>query len=364
MASHSPAHPFPHQAAPSQSLSATAGVSRRTALAAVPALGLASLSGAALLLPRAAHAQTPAGIRLQSWPLKASTQTGIHDIAPASDGGVWFSAQRSGHLGWLDPTTGKTELIALGKGSSPHGVIAGPDGAAWLTDGGQNAIVRVSWPARQVKVYPLPAGTPYANLNTCAFDGDGDLWFTGQSGYVGKVDVRTGTVTVKDAPRGRGPYGICATPKGDIWWCSLAGNFIAQIDRKTGISRIVEPPTERQGARRVWSDSKGRIWVSEWNSGNLSMHDPALGQGTNSWKTWKAPGNEPHVYAVYVDSKDIVWASEWSNNAMLRFDPASEKFDVIPLPRAAASVRQILGRAGEVWLPESGTEFVTVIRTG
>lgn len=353
-----------HSSAPSRDLSDSPGISRRTAVAAIPALGLASLSGAALLSPRSAHAQTPAGIRLQSWPLKAPSQTGIHDIAPAPDGGVWFSAQRSGHLGWLDPTTGKTELIALGNGSSPHGVIAGPDGAAWLTDSGQNAIVRVSWTARQVKVYPLPAGTPYTNLNTCAFDGDGDLWFTGQSGYVGKVEVRTGTVTVKESPRGRGPYGICATPKGDIWWCSLAGSFIAQIDRKTGTSRIVEPPTQRQGARRVWSDSKGRIWVSEWNSGNLSMHDPALGQGTNSWRTWKAPGNEPRVYAVYVDNKDIVWASEWSNNVLLRFDPASEKFDVIPMPRAAASVRQILGRAGEVWLPESGTEFVTVIRTG
>jgi virginiamycin B lyase len=82
-----------------------------------------------------------------------------------------------------------------------------------------------------VTVFPLPAGTPYANLNTCAFDNDGDLWFTGQSGYVGKVAVRTGQVTVKEAPRGRGPYGICTTPAGDVWWCSLAGSFIAQIDR-------------------------------------------------------------------------------------------------------------------------------------
>jgi virginiamycin B lyase len=114
----------------------------------------------------------------------------------------------------------------------------------------------------------------------------------------------------------------------------------------------------------VWSDSKGRIWVSEWSSGNISMHDPALGTGASSWKTWKAPGADPHVYAVYVDHKDIVWASEWSNNAMLRFDPGNEKFEVIPMPRANAAVRQILGRAGEVWLPESGTEFVTVIRTG
>ncbi|SDM54762.1 virginiamycin B lyase [Polaromonas sp. JS666] len=73
---------------------------------------------------------------------------------------------------------------------------------------------------------------------------------------------------------------------------------------------------------------------------------------------------DPDAYGLHIDSKDIVWASEWSNNAMLRFDPASEKFDVIPLPRANAAVRQILARPGEVWLPGSGTGFVTVIRTG
>lgn len=330
-------------------------VTRRTALLALPA---------GLFWPGTSGAQSPNDTRLQSWPLNTPRPTGIHDLAPAPDGGVWYSAQRSGHLGWFDPRTGQSELIALGSGSSPHGVIAGPDGAAWLTDGGQNAIARVSWPAREVKLFPLPAGTPYSNLNTAAFDGDGDLWFTGQSGYVGKVAARTGVVSVKPSPRGRGPYGICATPQGEVWWCSLAGSFIAQIDRKTGESRIVEPPTAQQGARRVWSDSRGRIWVAEWNSGNLSMHDPAKGTGPASWRTWKAPGrSDPRVYAVYVDNKDIVWAAEWSNNAMLRFDPASEKFDVITLPRASANVRQILGRAGEVWLPESGTEFISVIRT-
>jgi virginiamycin B lyase len=333
-------------------------VTRRTALGALCA---------SLLVPSAGRAQTLGFTRLQSWPLKTPRSTGIHDVAPAPDGGVWFSAQRSGHLGWFNPRTGQSELIALGSnssGSSPHGVIAGPDGAAWLTDGGQNAIVRVSWPARELKLFPLPAGTPYANLNTCAFDGDGDLWFTGQGGFVGKVAVRSGVVSVQESPRGRGPYGICATPKGEVWWCSLAGSFIAQIDRQSGASRIVEPPTPRQGARRVWSDSRGRIWVAEWNSGQLSVHDPALGTGAGSWRSWKAPGSHPQVYAVYVDNQDMVWASEWSNNAMLRFDPGSEKFDVITMPRPGANVRQILGRPGEVWLPESGTEFISVIRTG
>ena len=58
-----------------------------------------------------------------------------------------------------------------------------------------------------------PDGAPYANLNTAAFDGDGDLWFTGQSGFVGKVQAKTGQVSVKQAPRGTGPYGICSTPR-------------------------------------------------------------------------------------------------------------------------------------------------------
>ncbi|HET7729440.1 MAG TPA: hypothetical protein VFK48_05360 [Usitatibacter sp.] len=325
-------------------------INRRRALGAIGAVGLA-----AVLPGRAAAADS----RLQSWPLKTPRRTGIHDVAPAPDGGVWFTAQASGDLGWFDPRTGRTELVPLGMGSKPHGVIQGPDKAAWITDGGLQAMVRVSWPDRAVRAFPLPQGTPYANLNTCAFDGDGDVWFTGQSGVIGKVEVGTGKVSVWDAPRGRGPYGICSTPSGEVWYCSLAGSYIARIDRRTGQSIVVEPPTPGQGARRVWSDSRGRIWVSEWISGNLSVHDPAAG----SWRTFKLPGESPRAYAVYVDERDHPWVAEWAGNATYRFDPASEKFERFDMPRPGANVRQILGRKGEVWLPESGTEHISVIRT-
>jgi virginiamycin B lyase len=318
-----------------------------------------ALGGAAPGLP----AQSAPAPRQQSWALATPSPTGIHDVAPAPDGGVWFSAQRSGHLGWFDPKSGRTELTALGRGSSPHGVIQGPDRAAWLTDGGLNAIVRVGWPDRTVRAFALPAPTAYANLNTAAFDADGDLWFTGQGGVVGRLAMKTGQVSVRDAPRGRGPYGICATPAGEVWWCSLAGSFIARIDRRTGESQVVEPPTRNQGARRVWSDSRGRIWVSEWNAGQLSVHDPAARTPAQAWRTWKLPGDSPRCYAVYVDEHDIVWASDFVGNAVWRFDAASEKFDRFGFAREAVGIRQILGRPGEVWLPESGTEHISVIRT-
>ena len=38
--------------------------------------------------------------------------------------------------------------------------------------------------------------------------------------------------------------------------------IIARIDARSGRARIVEPPTAGQGARRIWSDSRGRLWVT------------------------------------------------------------------------------------------------------
>jgi virginiamycin B lyase len=283
---------------------------------------------------------------------------GAHDVAPAPDGSVYYTGQAKGFLGRLDPKTGKDENIPIGSGSAPHGVVVGPDGAAWITDGGLNANVHFDPKTRKFDYFMLPPQLPAANLNTGVFDKDGIYWFTGQNGVHGRVDPKTGKVDTWKSPR-RGTYGITVTPKGDIWYASLAGNHIARIDPATGNATVVEPPTPNQGARRVWSDSKGRIWVSEWNSGNVSMHDPADG----SWKAWKLPGANPRTYAVYVDDKDKVWLTDFSANAIVRFDPLTEKFNAFPSDKAGANVRQVNGRPGETWGGESGNDRLVVIQT-
>jgi virginiamycin B lyase len=282
---------------------------------------------------------------------------GPHDVAPAPDGGVWYTAQRTGELGYLDPKTGATRMLKLGSGSAPHGVIVGPDGAPWVTDGGLNAIVRVDPSSNEVKVFKLPG--PNANLNTTAFDRDGILWFTGQSGYFGHLDPKTGTLKVMQSPRGPGPYGITTTPDGAIYYASLANSHIASVDLKEDIATPIDPPTRGQGARRVWSDSKGRIWVSEWNVGQVGLYDT----GSRTWKEWKLPGANPMTYAVYVDDHDIVWLTDFGANAIARFDPTTEKFTSYPHAQPNAAVRQLLGRPGEVWGAMSGQDKLLLIRT-
>ena len=275
-----------------------------------------------------------------------------HDVAPAVDGGVWYTAQRRGALGWLNPETGETREIPLGPGSAPHGVIVGPDGAPWITDSGLNAIVRVDPTTDEVVVFALPADRPNANLNTAAFDNSGLLWFTGQNGVYGRLDPATAEMRVFDAPRGPGPYGITSTPDGDVYFASLAGSYVGRIDVETGDVTILEPPTAAQGARRVWSDSSGRIWVSEWNAGQVAVYDPA----SESWQEWRLPGANPRAYAVYVDELDTVWLSDFGANAIVRFDPETEEFESFDLPGSPGDVRQLLGRPGELWAPESAAD--------
>jgi len=300
----------------------------------------------------------PAEVQVREYPIPKGIYA--HDVwaDPRPDGPVYISGQRGGVLAILDPKSGEIETIKLGEGSAPHGVVMDRAGDVWLTDGGQNAMVRWSPGSKQITKFPLPADRGYTNLNTSTEGAGGLHWFTGQNGIYGRVDPKTGDVKVWDSAKGRGPYGIHATPDGTVYFASLAGNHIARIDAATGAATMIDPPTSGQGARRVWSDSKGVIWVSEWNAGNLGRFDPK----TNAWKTFKAPGSAPKVYAVYVDEEDKPWVSEWSQQVMMRFDPATEKFDMYKSGTGVANVRQIHGRKGEVWTPESAADKIVVYR--
>ena len=162
---------------------------------------------------------------------------------------------------------------------------------------------------------------------------------------------------VFDAPRGAGPYGISAAPSG-VYFASLAGSYVGRIATATGSVTVLDPPTRAQGARRTWADSKGRVWVAEWNVGKVAAYDPASG----TWKEWTLPGARPMAYAVYVDERDLVWLTDWGANALVRFDPARESFESFAHPRAGANVRQLLGRPGEVWGAMSGQDRLVVAR--
>jgi len=344
----------PASAQPSTAAPTSAPASATSSPApAKPAAGSAGPSADA-----AASAKPAGEVRLQEFPVPRGEHP--HDVAPTPDGMVWYTAQVTGEAGKLDPATGQSKQIKLGQGSAPHGIIVGPDKALWITDGGLNAIVRVDPATEEVRRFPLPEGQKRADLNTPTFDARGRLWFTGQNGIYGRLDPASGKVDVFDAPKGRGPYGMASTKDGSVFYVSLAGSYVGRIDPDTGKASLLQPPTPNQGSRRVWADSRGRVWVSEWDGGKLAVYDPPA----NSWQEFAVPAGTQRalVYAVYVDERDNPWVTEWRTNALVRYEPARNVFTAFPFPSERAEVRQIAGRPGEVWGAESGTDKLVVAR--
>src|SRR5205814_10199761 len=119
------------------------------------------------------------------------------------------------------------------------------------------------------------------------------VWVGGRGGYMGRLDPAVGVVQPLDAPRGPGPYGISTAPDGTVYFASLAGSYLGRIDGDDGSVTVIEPPTPGAGVRRVWADSTGRLWVAEYNVGQVGMYDPATG----TWRAWKLPASGARAYA-------------------------------------------------------------------
>ena len=86
--------------------------------------------------------------------------------------------------------------------------------------------------------------------------------------------------------------------------------------------------------------------------GQVALYDPS----SDKWREWELPGTGPRAYEVFVDTDDLVWLSNFGKNSVVSFDPKSEGFVVYALPISPSNIRQILGRPGEVCLPESAAD--------
>ncbi|AFY62634.1 streptogramin lyase [Synechococcus sp. PCC 6312] len=284
---------------------------------------------------------------------------GTRDVAPDPDGSVWFNGQWSGVIGHLIPATGEVKLYPLGRGSHPHGVIMGPDGYLWICDE-VNAIVRFDRKTHEVKRYnlpPFPHTMGYGNLNTPVFDGKGILWFTAQNGYYGRLDPRTGDIKIFPAPLGYGPYGMTATPKGDVWYTSLAGNYIARINTTTFLPEVFTIPERiANGSRRIWSDSQGNIWITTWGTGALMRFNPV----SKLWDSYKLPGLGPRGYSTYVDNQDKVWSSDFGTNSIHQFDPVTNSFTIFPGNKQNVQTLQMNGVGDRIWAGQQGVDQIVL----
>jgi virginiamycin B lyase len=320
-------------------------------------VGRVEAAGWARLRDRAGiAARTAGGVSVREYAVPAGTRPSA--VAPVPRGtAVWFAAPGTGQLGRLDPASGGTELVDLGPGARPAGLVVGADGIPWVADAGRNALVRVDPATRGLQRYPLPRGRAQADLGEVAFDRKGMLWFTGRRGVFGRLDVRSGGMEVFDSPRGPGPQGIVATGDGEVFYASTAGGYLGRVDVETGATEVIEPPTSGQGLRQVAVDLRGRVWLTQERAGRVAVFDPVAG----GWREWRLPGPSPRPAGLWPDATGVVWLSDPGANSVVAFDPMTERFTSVPLPTSGSDARELRGRGDELWAAAAGTDKLVML---
>jgi virginiamycin B lyase len=273
-------------------------------------------------------------------------------------GNVFFAASNLGAIGRIDTESGAVTYMPLPSGAKPRGLALARDGKIYALDGASDAIVSQDIRTGENRRYAMPNGTSHLELQMGAFDGHGRLWFTGYSGWYGRLDPVTGKVKLYQAAGGRGPFAIAADREGGIWYASYVGNYLARVDINSGKSEMFPLPSDADGPKGIAIDGRGNVWTASLKDGAIARFSPA----NRSWATFRAPGNNPRIYGITIAPNGHVWASDIGENRVLRFDPATEKFNVAFANLPRAMVRHVAVGQGVIWAAESATDRMIAIR--
>ena len=187
---------------------------------------------------------------------------GPSGIVTGPDGNLWFTNGSNDTIGKITPVGVVSIYRSPGSISQPYEIIAGPDGNLWFTNngwGGGNMIGRIT-PSGAVTSY---SSTGVRALRGIALGPDGAMWFTSHSlPAIGRITT-DGTITYYTNPGMQGPEGITAGSDGGLWFTDDSGN-IGRIDPTThdiafrylAGSRLVGPSS-------IVTGPDGQLWFTD-----------------------------------------------------------------------------------------------------
>lgn len=294
-----------------------------------------SLALVAATVPLATQAQAPSAVPLQEYSVPWGREGRPRDPAVAPDGSVFFvgqagSAPTGNYVARLDPKTGAFRKYELDPGTNPHTCIVDARGYVWYSGNRNGTIGRLDPSAGQITRYPIPDST-VKDPHTMAFDRQGNIWFTAQqSNAVGFLNVSTGKFRIVKPPipegkRSTNPYGIALDSKGRPWFNLFNTNTIGTLDPVTFELTTYPLADERTRNRRIAITSDDKIWYVDYTRGYLGKFDPK----TTKVDEWPLPGGKNSLpYGMTVDDRDRLWIAETGSqpNRLVGFDPKTATF--------------------------------------
>lgn len=313
--------------------------------------------------PEAVMISGPASVTIKEW-LVPTLGSRPHDPLAARDGSVWWTGQFAHRLGRVDPRTGAMKEFPLPDGSGPHGLIEDRDGNVFYTGISKNVIGKLDPKTGNVTEYPVQKAEPTARgPHTPIFDQKGQLWFTLQSGHVGRLIPASGEMKIVPAPSGAGntyPYGIRINSQGIPWYVDFRGNRIASIEPSTMAIKEITLPDAAARPRRIAITADDAVWYTDFARGYIGRYDPKTG----AIREWLSPGGRQSQPYGIASVGNIIWYSESAvrPNTLVRFDLQTEKFQTWTIPSGGGVIRHMMATSnGDLVLACSGVNRVALV---
>ena len=306
----------------------------------------------------------PATVTIKEW-LAPTLGSRPHDSHAAADGSIWWTGQCANKLGRLDPRTGQIREFDLPANSQPHG-LAEDRAGQHLVHRHPEGRHREARPAHRAECDEYPINEPGARgPHTPILDKrSGNLFFTLQSGHVGRINTASGDMVIKKTPSDNTyPYGIRINSQGVPWYVDFRGNRIGSVDPKTMEIKEYPLPNADARPRRLTITSDDVIWYTDFPRGTLGRFDPKTGQV----KEWPSPGGKDSEPYAITQIGNVIWYSESGvrPNTMVRFDPQTEKFQTFAIPSGGGVLRHFEATAqGNIVTANSGVNKIGLVEIG
>lgn len=265
---------------------------------------------------------------IKEWNIDNGVRTQTRDPFVDAQGRVWFVGQRGHYAAYLDPKTGAVKKFDLDPGTGPHNLIVAPNGIVWYAGNAARPghIGKLDPETGKIVKYLMPDSAA-RDPHTLIFDKAGDIWFSVQGGnFIGKLTTATGDVRLiaSKTPRSR-PYGIKLDSKGNVWCVLFGTNKVATVDAKTFELREYDIPRASARPRRIEITPDDMIWYGDHQDGFLGRLDPTTGE-IREWPMPSGSGSRP--YGMASDELGRVWVVETGvmPNRFVGFDSKTLKF--------------------------------------
>jgi virginiamycin B lyase len=305
----------------------------------------------------------PVRISIKEWMAPTLGQR-PHDPLAARDGSIWWTGHFANRLGRVDPKTGAIKEYPLETpNSGPHGLVEDRDGNIWYTGINVQEIGKLDPKTGTVTEYKIP-DPKVRGPHTPIFDRKGMLFFTTQSGHVGRLNPATGEMKFGASPSENSyPYGIQVNSKGVPWYVDFRGNRVASVDPVTMEIKEYTLPDPAARPRRIALTPDDAVWYTDYERGYLGRFDP----GTGRVREWLSPGGKGSRPYGIATVGDVIWYSESAvkPNTIVRFDSKTEKFQTAIVPSGGGVIRNMMTtREGNLVLACSAVNRVALVEIG